>query len=64
MLYLQPPREGAREAGERRPIALLPQVYRFWRAFCRHDVRAWRVRCTPRAEVPVGRGAFDETSDL
>eukprot|EP00971_Amphidinium_carterae_P140308 2779849-Amphidinium_carterae.1 len=25
MLYLQLPKEGARDAGERRPIALLPQ---------------------------------------
>eukprot|EP00971_Amphidinium_carterae_P027387 539298-Amphidinium_carterae.1 len=55
MLYLQLPKEGARDAGERRPIALLPQVYRLWCALCRHDVRAWRARCTGRGEVPVGR---------
>eukprot|EP00971_Amphidinium_carterae_P260313 5164637-Amphidinium_carterae.1 len=64
MLYLQLPKEGARHAGERRPIALLPQVYRLWCALCRHDVRAWRARCTGRGEVPVGRGALDETFDL
>eukprot|EP00971_Amphidinium_carterae_P084695 1676320-Amphidinium_carterae.1 len=29
-------------------------------ALCRHDVRAWRARCTGRGEVPVGRGALDE----
>eukprot|EP00971_Amphidinium_carterae_P235124 4665830-Amphidinium_carterae.2 len=34
MLYLQLPKEGARDAGERRPIALLPQVYRLWCALC------------------------------
>eukprot|EP00971_Amphidinium_carterae_P295325 5864935-Amphidinium_carterae.4 len=64
MLYLQLPKEGARDAGERRPIALLPQVYRLWCALCRHDVRAWRARCTGRGEVLVGRGALDETFDL
>eukprot|EP00971_Amphidinium_carterae_P147655 2926586-Amphidinium_carterae.1 len=64
MLYLQLPKEGARDAGERRPIALLPQVYRLWCALCRHDVRAWRARCTGRGELPVGRGALDETFDL
>eukprot|EP00971_Amphidinium_carterae_P033145 652553-Amphidinium_carterae.1 len=64
MLYLQLPKEGARDAGERRPIALLPQVYRLWCALCRRDVKAWRARCTGRGEVPVGRGALDETFDL
>eukprot|EP00971_Amphidinium_carterae_P053205 1048061-Amphidinium_carterae.1 len=64
MLYLQLPKEGARDAGERRPIALLPQVYRLWCALCRKDVRDWRARCTGRGEVPVGRGALDETFDL
>eukprot|EP00971_Amphidinium_carterae_P265987 5276304-Amphidinium_carterae.1 len=57
VMYLQRPRD----VGERRPIALLPQVYRLWRALCRHDVREWRARCTGRGEVPVGRGALDET---
>eukprot|EP00971_Amphidinium_carterae_P153285 3038754-Amphidinium_carterae.2 len=60
MLYLQLPQEGAKNAGERRPIALLPQVYRLWCAACRQDVRAWRARCTGRDEVPVGRGALDD----
>eukprot|EP00971_Amphidinium_carterae_P331209 6464641-Amphidinium_carterae.1 len=64
MLYLQLPKEGARDAGERRPIALLPQVYRLWCALCRRDVREWRARCTGRGEVPVGRGALDETFDI
>eukprot|EP00971_Amphidinium_carterae_P075895 1499558-Amphidinium_carterae.1 len=56
MLYLQLPKEEAREAGERRPIALMPQVCLLWCALCRRDVRAWRARCTARGEVPVGRG--------
>eukprot|EP00971_Amphidinium_carterae_P205300 4074816-Amphidinium_carterae.2 len=63
MMYLQLPKEGARDAGERRPIALLPQVYRLWCALCRHDVKTWRARCIGRGEVPVGRGALDETFD-
>eukprot|EP00971_Amphidinium_carterae_P154555 3065123-Amphidinium_carterae.1 len=39
MLYLHLPKDGAREAGQRRPIALLPQVYRLWSAACKHDVK-------------------------
>eukprot|EP00971_Amphidinium_carterae_P051864 1021081-Amphidinium_carterae.1 len=42
MLYLQLPKDGAREAGQRRPIALLPQVYCLWSAACKHDVKEWR----------------------
>eukprot|EP00971_Amphidinium_carterae_P046951 924573-Amphidinium_carterae.1 len=64
MLYLQLPKDGAREAGQRRPIALLPQVYRLWSAACKHDVKEWRQRCRARGEVPVGEGALDETFDL
>eukprot|EP00971_Amphidinium_carterae_P247336 4911967-Amphidinium_carterae.2 len=51
MPYLQLPKEGANNAGERRLIALLPQVYRLWSACC-------------RADTPVGQGALDETFDL
>eukprot|EP00971_Amphidinium_carterae_P041045 806116-Amphidinium_carterae.1 len=61
MLYLQLPKEGARDAG---PIALLPQVYRLWCALCKQDLKAWRARCADRGEVPVGRGALDATCDL
>eukprot|EP00971_Amphidinium_carterae_P297646 5913580-Amphidinium_carterae.1 len=64
MLYLQLPKDGAHEAGQRRPIALLPQVYRLWSATCKHDVKQWRQRCRARGEVPVGEGALDETFDL
>eukprot|EP00971_Amphidinium_carterae_P067577 1338164-Amphidinium_carterae.4 len=64
MMYLQLPQEGARDAGERRPITLLPQVYRLWCALCRQDVRTWRAGCAGWGEVPVGRGALDETFDL
>eukprot|EP00971_Amphidinium_carterae_P031127 612539-Amphidinium_carterae.2 len=64
MLYLQLPEEGAKNAGERRPIALLPQVYRLWSACCRADVLAWRQLCKDRGETPVGQGALDETFDL
>eukprot|EP00971_Amphidinium_carterae_P201857 4005256-Amphidinium_carterae.2 len=32
LLYLQLPKEGAKEAGQRRPIALLPMIYRVWAA--------------------------------
>eukprot|EP00971_Amphidinium_carterae_P279337 5545376-Amphidinium_carterae.1 len=46
MLYLQLPKEGAKNAGERRPIALLPQ---------------WRQLCKDRGETPVGQSALDET---
>eukprot|EP00971_Amphidinium_carterae_P239908 4762723-Amphidinium_carterae.1 len=42
MLSLQLPKEGAKSAGERRHIALLPQIYRLWSAACRSDVLAWR----------------------
>eukprot|EP00971_Amphidinium_carterae_P115980 2297468-Amphidinium_carterae.1 len=48
MLYLQLPKEGAKNAGERRPIALLPQVYKLWSAYVRADVRAWRQLCKDR----------------
>eukprot|EP00971_Amphidinium_carterae_P047761 940545-Amphidinium_carterae.1 len=64
MLYLQLPKDGAREARQRRPIALLPQVYRLWSAACKHDVKEWRRRCRARGEIPVGEGALDETFDL
>eukprot|EP00971_Amphidinium_carterae_P086314 1708178-Amphidinium_carterae.1 len=64
MLYLQLPKEGAKNAGERRPIALLPQVYRLWSACCRADVLEWRQLCKDRGETPVGQGALDETFDL
>eukprot|EP00971_Amphidinium_carterae_P264311 5243162-Amphidinium_carterae.2 len=64
MLYLQLPKDGAREAGQRRPIALLPQVYRLWSAACKQDVKQWRQMCRARGEVPVGEGTVDETFDL
>eukprot|EP00971_Amphidinium_carterae_P303204 6024640-Amphidinium_carterae.1 len=64
MLYLQLPKDGAREAGQRRPIARLPQVYRLWSAACKQDVKQWRQMCRARGEVPVGQGALDETFDL
>eukprot|EP00971_Amphidinium_carterae_P295058 5859002-Amphidinium_carterae.1 len=61
MLYLQLPEEGAKNAGERRPIALLPQVYRLWSACCRADVLEWRQLCKDRGartkcyeRVPLG----------
>eukprot|EP00971_Amphidinium_carterae_P037120 729458-Amphidinium_carterae.1 len=41
ILCLQPSKDGAREAGQRRPIALPPQVYRLWSAACKHDVKEW-----------------------
>eukprot|EP00971_Amphidinium_carterae_P240579 4776157-Amphidinium_carterae.7 len=58
------PKEGAKNAGERRPIALLPQVYRLWSACCRADVLKWHQLCKDRGEPPVGQGALDETFDL
>eukprot|EP00971_Amphidinium_carterae_P223601 4436503-Amphidinium_carterae.1 len=64
MMYLQLPKEGARDAGERRPIALLPQVYRLWCALCRYDVKAWCGRCAGRGEVPVGTLHTSETFAL
>eukprot|EP00971_Amphidinium_carterae_P162416 3219579-Amphidinium_carterae.1 len=56
MLYLQLPKDGAREAGQRRPIALLPQVTTSKSGV----IDAARGR----GEVPVGEGALDETFDL
>eukprot|EP00971_Amphidinium_carterae_P318382 6328237-Amphidinium_carterae.1 len=64
MLYLQLPKEGTKNAGERRPIVLLPQVYRLRSACCRADVLSWRQLCKDRCETPVGQGALDKTSDL
>eukprot|EP00971_Amphidinium_carterae_P112001 2218332-Amphidinium_carterae.2 len=64
MLYLQLPKDGAREAGQRRPIALLPQVYRLWSAACEKDVQLWHEVCRDHGEVPVSAGALDETFDL
>eukprot|EP00971_Amphidinium_carterae_P046112 907736-Amphidinium_carterae.2 len=64
MLYVQLPKEGAKDAGKRHPMALLPQVCLLWCALCRHDVKAWRATCTARGEVLVERGALDETFDL
>eukprot|EP00971_Amphidinium_carterae_P011711 230580-Amphidinium_carterae.1 len=66
MLYLQlPSKDEARDAGRRRPIALLPQVYRLWSAACKQDVKQGQT-CRARGEVPVavGEGALDETFDL
>eukprot|EP00971_Amphidinium_carterae_P204827 4064989-Amphidinium_carterae.2 len=64
MLYLQLPKDGAHDAGQRRPIALLPQVYRLWSAACKQDVQHLRQVCRDRGEVPVGAGALDETFAL
>eukprot|EP00971_Amphidinium_carterae_P339118 6476750-Amphidinium_carterae.1 len=64
VLYLQLPKDGAREAGQRRPIAPLPQVYRLWSAACKKDALQWRQVCRDRGEVPVGAGALDETFEL
>eukprot|EP00971_Amphidinium_carterae_P093918 1858619-Amphidinium_carterae.2 len=53
MLYLQLPKQGAKDAGERRPIAFLPQTG--------HQGMEGKV-CRPQGKV--GRGALDETFDL
>eukprot|EP00971_Amphidinium_carterae_P137110 2717150-Amphidinium_carterae.2 len=65
VLYLQLPKEGAKEAGERRPIALLAQVY--GEPFTGFGVRPAGTMLQlggqgvpARAEVPVGRVAFAE----
>eukprot|EP00971_Amphidinium_carterae_P068952 1365113-Amphidinium_carterae.1 len=50
MLYLQLPKKGAKNAGERRPIAVLPQMYRLRCAACCQDVRAWRAGVLARAK--------------
>eukprot|EP00971_Amphidinium_carterae_P303920 6039280-Amphidinium_carterae.1 len=54
MLYLQLPKEGAKNAGERRPIALLPQLYRLWSACCRADVLTCQLgdNCVKIGERP------------
>eukprot|EP00971_Amphidinium_carterae_P106331 2106230-Amphidinium_carterae.1 len=63
-LYLQLPKEGAKEAGQRRPIALLPMIYRLWAAWQKHRVTEWRGLCARRGETPVGTGALDEAFTL
>eukprot|EP00971_Amphidinium_carterae_P247775 4920038-Amphidinium_carterae.1 len=63
MLCLQLPKDGAREAGQRRPIALLPQVYWLWSAACKKNVQLWRQVRRDCGEVPVCAGALDETLD-
>eukprot|EP00971_Amphidinium_carterae_P026180 516378-Amphidinium_carterae.1 len=56
MLYLQLPKEGAKNTAQRSPIDLLPQVYRFWLACCRADVLKWRQLCKDRgSQVANGR---------
>eukprot|EP00971_Amphidinium_carterae_P317819 6318007-Amphidinium_carterae.1 len=64
LLYLQLPKDGAKEAGQRRPIALLPMIYRIWAAWQKHRVTEWRGLCTSRGETPVGTGALDEAFAL
>eukprot|EP00971_Amphidinium_carterae_P050084 987193-Amphidinium_carterae.2 len=50
-LYSQLPKEGAKNAGERRLIAVLPQVYRHWSACCRADLMSWLGVSCARIEV-------------
>eukprot|EP00971_Amphidinium_carterae_P050241 990069-Amphidinium_carterae.1 len=47
LLYLQLPKEGATQAGQRRPIALLPMVYRVWAAWQKHRINEWRAQSRP-----------------
>eukprot|EP00971_Amphidinium_carterae_P075750 1496783-Amphidinium_carterae.1 len=54
---------GAEEAGQRRPIALLPTV-RVWAAWQKPRIMDWRERCIFKGETPVGRGALDEAFTL
>eukprot|EP00971_Amphidinium_carterae_P121199 2400339-Amphidinium_carterae.1 len=39
MLSLLLPKDGARDAGQQKRIALLPQVYGLWSAACKRDVQ-------------------------
>eukprot|EP00971_Amphidinium_carterae_P061465 1216714-Amphidinium_carterae.2 len=64
LLYLQLPKEGAMEAGQRRPIALLPMIYRLWAAWQKQRIQDWRSLCTSKGETPVGKGALDEAFSL
>eukprot|EP00971_Amphidinium_carterae_P093065 1842300-Amphidinium_carterae.1 len=64
ILYLQLPKAGARNAGERRPIALLPVIYRVWASCCKPRLLSWRARRNQAGHTTVGRGALDEAFDL
>eukprot|EP00971_Amphidinium_carterae_P259121 5142269-Amphidinium_carterae.1 len=57
MLYLQLPKDGARDFHRCIVCGVLPVYYK-------QDVKEWRQRCRDRGEVPVGEGALDETFDL
>eukprot|EP00971_Amphidinium_carterae_P302393 6008734-Amphidinium_carterae.1 len=52
--YLQLPKEGATQAGRRRPIALLPMMDQVWAAWQKHRITEWRTQCANRGETPVG----------
>ena len=59
LLYLQLPKPGATTAGTRRPIALLPMLYRIWAATRKRDLQVWRDKQRGLGHRPVGEGALD-----
>eukprot|EP00971_Amphidinium_carterae_P214635 4259568-Amphidinium_carterae.2 len=64
LLLLQLPKAGAVNAGERRPIALMPVIYRIWASSCKPRLLSWRGQRLALGHTPVGRGALDEAFDL
>eukprot|EP00971_Amphidinium_carterae_P055364 1091343-Amphidinium_carterae.1 len=64
LLLLQLPKAGAVNAGERRPIALMPVIYRIWASSCKPRLLSWRGQRSALGHTPVGRGALDEAFDL
>eukprot|EP00971_Amphidinium_carterae_P106787 2115291-Amphidinium_carterae.1 len=64
ILFLQLPKAGAVGAGERRPIALLPVVYRVWASCCKPRLLRWRACRAQQGFITVGRGALDEAFDF
>eukprot|EP00971_Amphidinium_carterae_P091339 1808099-Amphidinium_carterae.1 len=60
LLLLQLPKAGAVHAGERRPIALMPVIYRIWASSCKPRLLSWRGQRLALGHTPVGRGALDE----
>ena len=56
---LQLPKPGATTARTRRPIALLPMLYRIWAATRKWDLQVWRDKQRGLGHRPVGEGALD-----
>eukprot|EP00971_Amphidinium_carterae_P125320 2482704-Amphidinium_carterae.1 len=56
------PKEGATKASQRRPISLLPMIYRVWAASRSSGSLTGQALWTQRGETPVGKGALTKLS--